>query len=152
MSIGQAGFMAVGAYTSAILATKFNVPVYGAMVLGGLAAMAVAAVIGFPLSRIRTVYFVTVTMFLGEIVRLVLFEWRTVTGGSTGMMGIPRPEAFSVFGIVHLDFSSRLQFCYLVFLVLFIVLLVLYNIDRSHIGTVLSAIGQEGPSFHRASA
>lgn len=145
MSIGQAGFMAVGAYTSAILATKFNVPVYGAMVLGGLAAMAVAAVIGFPLSRIRTVYFVTVTMFLGEIVRLVLFEWRTVTGGSTGMMGIPRPEAFSVFGIMHLDFSSRLQFCYLVFLVLFIVLLVLYNIDRSHIGTVLSAIGQEEP-------
>lgn len=143
MSIGQAGFMSIGAYTSAILAVKFQVPVYGAMLLGGVASMVFAALIGFPLSRIKTVYFVTVTMFLGEIIRLVGFEWRTMTGGATGMEGIPRPGVFLLPGILQVDFGDKLAFCYLVLFIALAVLLILYNIDRSHPGTVLSAIGQE---------
>jgi len=142
MSIGQAGFMAIGAYTSSILATKMNLPVYWAMLMGGLASMLLAALIGFPLSRIRTVYFVTVTMFLGEIIRLVAFEWRSVTGGSTGLESIPPPTAFSM-GILHVNFANRIYFCYLALFVLLFVILILYNIERSHAGTVLSAIGQE---------
>lgn len=143
VSIGQAGFMAIGAYTSAILATKFNFPPYSALLMGGLAAMVLAALIGYPLARVKTVYFVMVTMFLGEIIRLVLFEWRTMTGGSTGMMGIPRPKAFSILGILQIDFSNRFQFCYLALAVLLLILLCLYNIERSHFGTVFAAIGQE---------
>jgi branched-chain amino acid transport system permease protein len=135
--------MAIGAYTSAILATKFNFPTCAAMLMGGLAAMSLAALIGYPLARVRTIYFVMVTMFLGEIIRLVLFELRTITGGSTGMMGIPRPEALSVFRIFQIDFSSRFQFCYLALAMLVIILLVLYNIERSHLGIVLAGIGQE---------
>lgn len=143
ISIGQAGFMAIGAYTSAILTTKFNFPIYGALLMGGVAAMVLAALIGYPLSRVRTIYFIMVTMFIGEIIRLVLFEWRNLTGGSTGMMGIPRPEAFSVFGIFQIDFSNRFQFCYLALALLLLTLLILYNIERSHLGTILAAIGQE---------
>ncbi len=143
MSIGQAGFMSIGAYTSAILAVKFQMPVYGAMLLGGVASMVFAVLIGFPLSRIKTVYFVMVTMFLGEIIRLVGFEWRTMTGGATGMEGIPRPGVFPLPGILQVDFGGKLAFCYLVLFIALAVLLILYNIDRSHPGTVLSAIGQE---------
>ena len=143
MSIGQAGFMAIGAYTSAILSTRFGFHVYGAMLAGGLAAMLVAAIIGFPLSRIKTIYFVTVTMFFAEIVRLVIFEWTSVTGGSTGMMNIPSPEAFSVLGLFQVDPSTKFQFCYLTLGVLLLILLVLRNIDKSHLGTVVGAVGQE---------
>ncbi|MBN1225867.1 MAG: branched-chain amino acid ABC transporter permease [Deltaproteobacteria bacterium] len=143
VSIGQGGFMAVGAYTSAILAVKFNIPVYWAMLSGGLASMMLAALIGFPLSRIKTVYFVMITMFLSEIIRLVVLEWRTVTGGSTGLESIPRPAAFSLLGIIQVDFSNKFYFCYLALFMLLVILLILYNIDRSHSGTVLSAIGQE---------
>jgi branched-chain amino acid transport system permease protein len=143
MSIGQAGFMAIGAYASAILTVKFHVPVFGSMVLGGLFAMAAAALIGYPLSRVKTIYFVMVTMFLGEIIRLVLFEWRTMTGGSTGMISIPRPEAFSVLGMIQIDFSDRFQFCYLSLALMFIILLLLRNIERSQLGKVFMAIGQE---------
>ena len=142
-SIGQAGFMAIGAYTSAILAAKFNFPTYSALLMGGLAAMVLPALIGYPLARVRTVYFVMVTMFLCEIIRLVLFEWRNMTGGSTGMMGIPSPEAFSIVGILQIDFSHRFQFCYLALGLLFLILLTLYNIERSHLGAVFAAIGQE---------
>ncbi|MGA2110252.1 MAG: branched-chain amino acid ABC transporter permease [Syntrophorhabdales bacterium] len=143
MSIGQAGFMAIGAYTSAILAAKCGIPVYLSMLGGGCAATVLAALIGFPLSRIRTIYFVMVTMFLGEIIRLVVFEASSLTGGSTGLMGIPRPKAFSFFGLLQIDFSNKFHFCYLVLLLLLIILLVLYNIHRSHAGTALAAIGQE---------
>lgn len=143
MSIGQAGFMAVGAYTSAILATKFNMPVYGALVMGGLASMALAALVGFPLSRVRSVYFVMVTMFLGEVIRLLVFEWRGMTGGSTGMMGIPKPETFSLLGIAQIDFSNRFYFCYLALLILIFILVVLYRIERSQLGVALAGVGQE---------
>jgi len=143
MSIGQAGFMAVGAYTSAILATRFNVPVYGALVMGGLASMALAALVGFPLSRVRSVYFVMVTMFMGEVIRLLIFEWRGMTGGSTGMMGIQRPEALSLLGIVQLDFTNRFHFCYLAFFLLLFTLLVLYRIERSGLGIAIAGLGQE---------
>jgi len=145
MSIGQAGFMAIGAYTSAILAARFNVPIYVALLMGGLASMAVAGVIGFPLSRVRTVYFVMVTMFLGEVIRLLIFEWRSMTGGSTGMMSIPRPESISFFGLLRVDFTERFAFSYLALVLLVIVLLVLYRIERSHLGIVLAGIGQEEP-------
>ena len=143
MSIGQAGFMAVGAYASAILAKKFGVPVSVAMIAGGLAAMVLAGLIGYPLSRVRSIYFVMVTMFLGEIIRLALFELRGLTGGSTGMMAIPRPGVFSFFGFFQVNFADRLTFCYLMLAVLLAVLLVLYNIERSPLGSTLAAVGQD---------
>jgi branched-chain amino acid transport system permease protein len=143
MSIGQAGFMAVGAYASSILAVKLNVPVYWSMLIGGFASMLLAALIGFPLSRIKTVYFVTVTMFLAEIIRLVGLEWSSVTGGSTGLDNIPQPAAFSFLGLFQVNFTDKTYFCYLALFVLLFVLLVLYNLERSHAGTVLAAIGQE---------
>jgi branched-chain amino acid transport system permease protein len=143
MSIGQAGFMAIGAYTSAALAMKAGLPVYLSMIAGGAAGTVLAAAIGFPLSRIRTVYFVTVTMFLGEIIRLALFEWRSLTGGSTGLMGIPGLGTCKPFGLFTVDFGNKLHFAYLVLIVVLFVLLVLYNIHRSHAGTALAAIGQE---------
>jgi len=143
MSIGQAGFMAVGAYTSAILAIKFNFPLYGAFLMGGVAAMVLAVLIGYPLSRVRTIYFVMVTMFLGELIRLFLFEWRSMTGGSTGMIGIPRLEILSSFGLSRIGLGERFEICYLGLALMFIVLIVLYNIERSYLGTLFSAIGQD---------
>jgi branched-chain amino acid transport system permease protein len=143
MSIGQAGFMAIGAYASAVLTMKAGVPVCLSVILGGVAGAVIALMIGFPLSRIRTVYFVTVTMFLGEIIRLVLFEWSSLTGGSTGLMGIPGLGTWSFFGLFQIDFTNKLHFAYLMLIVVICVLLILYNLHRSHAGTVLAAIGQE---------
>lgn len=143
MTIGQAGFMAIGAYTSAVLTTKCGIPVYVSMLAGGITGAVIAAAIGFPLSRIRTVYFVTVTMFLGEIVRLALFEWSSLTGGSTGLMSIPSIGVYNFFGFFRIDFTNKLHFSYLVLIITLLVLLILYNIHRSHSGTALAAIGQE---------
>jgi branched-chain amino acid transport system permease protein len=143
MSIGQAGFMAVGAYTSAILATKFNLPVPVSILLGGVLSMVLAGLIGFPLSRLKTIYFVMVTMFLGEIIRLVIFEWSDMTGGSTGMTGIASWGAVTIPGLGEIDFSHRLAFSYLAACIMIACLLFLYSLERSQRGLVLRALGQD---------
>lgn len=143
MSIGQAGFMGIGAYTSAIMVVKYHFPVYVGLLMGGVAATTLAALIGYPLARVRTIYFAMVTMFLGEIIRLAIYEWRDLTGGSTGLIGIPRPTAFSLFGIWNIDFATRIHFCYLALVLLLLMLLVFHRMEQSQLGTALAAIGQE---------
>jgi branched-chain amino acid transport system permease protein len=143
MSLGQAGFMAVGAYTSAILGAHFHIPALGGLLLGGVAAAALGAVVGYPLSRVKTVYFVMVTMFLGEVVRLAIYEWSNITGGSTGMIGIPGFGAYNIFGWFEVDFIDRMQFCYLALILLSATLAILFNLTKSPIGIILGAIGQE---------
>ena len=76
VSLGHAGFMGIGAYTSAILSMKYGLSTYEALFAGGLAAMVLAALIAYPVMRVRTVYFSMLTMFLGRVVTLVITEWR----------------------------------------------------------------------------
>lgn len=143
MSIGQAGFMAVGAYTSAILATTFEMPVLVSILAGGVLSMLLAGLIGYPLSRLKTIYFVMVTMFFGEIIRLLIFEWSSLTKGSTGMTGITPLGKVSLFGLFSIDFSHRLEFSYFLVCIMLAILIFLYNLERSQRGLILQAVGQD---------
>jgi branched-chain amino acid transport system permease protein len=87
VTLGQAGFMAIGAYCSALL-TKSGVPFVVALVAGALAAAVVALVVGAPAVRIRGIYLMILTLGFGEIVR-VFFENFAPTGGIAGLSGIP---------------------------------------------------------------
>src|SRR5438105_2026719 len=69
VSLGQAGFMAVGAYASAILTQKFGIPFPVALVFGGLVAGFVGFVVGFPALRIRGIYLLLLTLGFSEIVQ-----------------------------------------------------------------------------------
>lgn len=89
--LGQAAFMGIGGYTSALLVTKLEVPFLLALVASGAAAALLALVVGPIMLRLRGVYFVLVTFTLGEIVRLVFTEWVSLTGGSEGISQIPAP-------------------------------------------------------------
>ena len=101
--------------------------------------MIAAAVIAFPFVRVTGVYFAMLTMFLGEVVRLIIVEWNSLTGGVTGLTGIPPMGVVSFFGIT-VDFSNLLPYSYFVLAVMVVILLVLYRIDRSFLGTSLAAI------------
>ena len=142
MSMGTMAFAGIGAYTSAILMMRLNFPIWAAFPLAGFAAMAVAAVIAFPFVRVTGIYFAMLTLFFGEVVRLVISEWSTMTGGVTGLLGIPSIGTLSFFGI-NIDFANLLPYCYFVFVVMLLTLLILYRIDRSHLGTTLAAIERD---------
>jgi len=88
LSLGQGGFMAIGAYVSAYLTSHFNMPFLPALVAGGLAAGVVGAAVGFPALRIKGVYLIILTMGFGEIVRVFFLNFEP-TGAASGLGGIP---------------------------------------------------------------
>jgi branched-chain amino acid transport system permease protein len=134
--------MSIGAYTSGILVMKLGFSAYVAILLGGVAAMVLAAVIAYPITRVRTVYFAMLTLFLGEVIRLVITEGREITGGTSGLINIRPLDPISILGL-HINFAARLPNYYFVLIFMLMVLLFLYKVDRSYIGITFKAIAQD---------
>ena len=91
ISIGHAGFYAIGAYASVLLATKFGVPFWIAALAGVTLTIVTSLVIAAPTLRTRGVYLAMVTLAFGFVVFFVVNNWTDVTGGPSGIFGIQRP-------------------------------------------------------------
>jgi branched-chain amino acid transport system permease protein len=87
VSLGQAGFMAVGAYVSAILTQKFGMPFAVALILGGVVSAVIGIVVGFPALRIKGIYLLLLTLGFSEILSVVALSWEYV-GGAQGFRQI----------------------------------------------------------------
>ncbi|WP_053368477.1 branched-chain amino acid ABC transporter permease [Bacillus sp. FJAT-27245] len=83
-SIGHAGFLAVGAYSSAVMTMMFELPFAVAIIVGGLAAAVAGLIIGIPSLRLKGDYLAIATLGFGEIVRIALLNFDYV-GGARGM-------------------------------------------------------------------
>jgi ABC-type branched-subunit amino acid transport system ATPase component/ABC-type branched-subunit amino acid transport system permease subunit len=90
-SLGHAGFYAVGAYTGALLTTKAGVGFWTAFPFAILVAAAVGVLVALPALKVEGPYLAMVTIAFGIIVESVLVEWSDVTGGTQGVLNIPRP-------------------------------------------------------------
>ncbi len=89
LSIGNAGFMAVGAYVSAILTVHAHVPLLPALIIGGLVAGVTGVLVGFPVLRLKGIFLAMATLAFGEIVRNFFMNVLTsLTGGVYGFRGI----------------------------------------------------------------
>ena len=89
LSIDNAGFMAIGAYVSAILTVHLHLPLLPALVAGGCIAGIVGLLVGFPALRIKGIFLAMVTLAFGEIVRNFFMNFLTsLTGGAYGFRGI----------------------------------------------------------------
>jgi branched-chain amino acid transport system permease protein len=84
-SIGHAGFLAVGAYVSAIITMKFELPFVLAIIIGGIVAALAGLLVGIPTLRLRGDYLAIATLGFGEIIRIVFLNIEYV-GGASGMM------------------------------------------------------------------
>jgi branched-chain amino acid transport system ATP-binding protein len=91
ISLGHAGFYAIGAYTCAILTTKLGWDFWLALPLAGALAAAAGGVLAVPALRVRGPYLAMVTIAFGFVVEQSAAELRELTGGWNGIMGIPRP-------------------------------------------------------------
>ncbi|GBG56768.1 ABC transporter [Sporomusaceae bacterium FL31] len=118
-SIGHAGFMAVGAYLSAVLTVKMQLPFLVAIIGGALGAGFLGFVIGLPTLRLKGDYLAIATLGLGEIIRITILNIPYV-GGASGFMGIPRYTnfiwvcalaVFTVYFIKNLINSSHGRAC-----------------------------------------
>jgi len=90
LSLGNAGFMSIGAYTTAVLTTRYGVPMPAGIALGALLAAAAGVVIGIPSLRLTGVYLAIATLGFGEVIRVAFVNWETLTGGAVGIAAIPQ--------------------------------------------------------------
>lgn len=131
VSMAHAGFMSIGAYTSAVLARYVGWSPWFTMPLGALATMLIAVLVGFPFSRVRTIYFSMVSLFFGIGILSVNSIFGKYTGHINGMIGIP-----------PLFVGSRVPY-YFFFLGLMVVcLIMLWRFETCRIGVCLKAIDQ----------
>ncbi|RJG43564.1 MULTISPECIES: high-affinity branched-chain amino acid ABC transporter permease LivM [unclassified Mesorhizobium] len=97
LDLGYVAFYAVGAYSYALLGTHFGWSFWILLPAAGLMAAFWGVILGFPVLRLRGDYLAIVTLAFGEIIRLVLINWREVTNGSAGISGIPKVSFFGLF-------------------------------------------------------
>lgn len=95
-SMGHAGFMAIGAYTSALITKTFDIPIFGGVICGMLAALLIGLIIGYPTLKLKGDYFVIATLGIGEVTKLIIENLPDVTGGSRGLTDIPAGVNFPV--------------------------------------------------------
>ncbi|QJQ00358.1 high-affinity branched-chain amino acid ABC transporter permease LivM [Herbaspirillum rubrisubalbicans] len=97
LDLGYVGFYAVGAYTYALCNQYFGLSFWECVPLSAAAAALFGFLLGFPVLRLRGDYLAIVTLGFGEIIRLLLNNLTSITGGPDGISGIPKP---TVFGLV----------------------------------------------------
>ncbi|BAQ09600.1 ABC-type branched-chain amino acid transport system, permease component [Bacillus sp. OxB-1] len=89
LSLGHAGFMSIGAYTSAILTLNYNVPIVLGLLAAALLTGLVGVLVGFPALRLQGVYLAIATLGLGEVIRVLFINWEGLTNGAVGIAKIP---------------------------------------------------------------
>ncbi len=96
LDLGYVAFYAVGAYSFALLSQTFGLGFWTCLPLAGLFAGTWGVMLGFPVLRLRGDYLAIVTLAFGEIIRIVLLNAASITGGPNGISGIPRPTLFGL--------------------------------------------------------
>lgn len=103
LDLGYVAFYAVGAYSYALLGTHFGWSFWILLPAAGAMAALWGVILGFPVLRLRGDYLAIVTLAFGEIIRLVLINWREVTNGAAGISGVPK---ISFFGVISFNVSD----------------------------------------------
>lgn len=137
LSLAQAAFFGIGAYTSGILTSHFGLNPWLVMPIGMLFAAAVAWLLGIPALRLKGHYLAMATLGFGVIVNIILNEEVNWTGGPSGMADIP---GLSLAGT---KITSEIAYYYLVWSTVFIVLLFCFLVLHSRVGRALRAIHEE---------
>ncbi len=132
-SLGHAAFFGVGAYAAAWTAQHLTTSPL-TLVVGVLAAAAVAVVVGVVAVRSSGIFFLMLTLAVGELVQQTADSWESVTGGSNGLYGVP---AQSVGGMV-VDQTATIYWYVLAFFALGMA--VLWAVSASPLGTVLRGV------------
>ena len=155
LDLGYVAFYAVGAYSYALLATNFGLSFWICLPLAGILASLWGVMLGFPVLRLRGDYLAIVTLAFGEIIRLVITNWQSLTGGPNGIASIPRPSLFGIpltpgddglAALLGIEFSPTHRIVFLFYLALALALLtnwVTIRLRRLPIGRAWEALRED---------
>ncbi|MGD9138282.1 MAG: branched-chain amino acid ABC transporter permease [Desulfobacterales bacterium] len=131
MNFGHALFFGVGAYGAALLNSHLNIPPWGSIPLGAMAAVIAGLVIGIPCLRLRGTYLALTTLAFPIILMGIVFAFPDFTGGELGISGLDR--------IVR----SRVGFYYIAVAIMFVLVIAMWKITDSNIGIIFHAIRED---------
>ena len=140
LDLGFAAYYGIGAYTYALLASPqfgIHIPFWGMLLVGGVVAALIGALISIPVLRLRGDYLAIVTLGFGEIVRMLLLNLKGLTNGSQGIIGIDKPV---LFGMV---FNTGTHFYYLIFVLIGLFIFLTNRLIHSRIGRAWLAIRED---------
>jgi len=137
LSLAHAAFMGIGGISSALLVKEGGLSFWLALPLAGLLAAAIAVVVGFPILRVKGIYFLIITFAFNELVGIIIRNWKFL-GGYVGIIDVPRPNH-----IGGIDFSSKVDYYYLILFLAIVTIIVLYRIYSSRIGRIFTSIGED---------
>ena len=145
VSFAQAGFMMIGAYTTACLMKYLGLSFWLALPLGGVVAAAVAVAIGIPTLRLRGAYFFLITFAFGEVIRLFFNNaWESVFGGVMGIHEIPGPSTIEIPYLFTLVFDKtyvgNTSYYYLVLAFFAVTMLIMRQVDRTRVGKTIVGV------------
>ncbi|MFZ1325373.1 MAG: branched-chain amino acid ABC transporter permease [Candidatus Contendobacter sp.] len=137
-NMGHAAFYAMGAYTTAILNTRYQIPVLWTLPLSAAVAGAFALAVARPVVHLRGDYLLIVTIGVGEIVRIALInDVFGITGGANGIFGISRPK---LFGVV---IRQPQQFFYLIWGFVALTIVLFLRLKKSRFGRALNYLRED---------
>ena len=137
ISLGHAAFFAIGAYGSAIGTASYGLPAWPMMISVALIAACVALAVGVPALKLSGHYLAMATLGFNIVIYTILVQWDTVTGGPSGLAGIP------YLAVGSLAFDNEVTFHYLVWTFAMLALLLCLNLVRSGAGRGLAALAED---------
>lgn len=137
VSMGHAAFYGIGAYASALAAIHFGINWVVCVIAAAIAAGVIGVLIGIPALKLSGGYLVICTVGFGELVRLILLNWVSLTRGPMGLVNIPRPVLFGV------TIKSGSQYMVVALTLFLLIYLILHNILNSKYGRNLKAIRED---------
>lgn len=157
LDLGYVAFYAVGAYAYALLGSHYGLSFWILLPAAGAMAAFWGVMLGFPVLRLRGDYLAIVTLAFGEIIRLVLINWREVTNGSAGISGIPKVTFFGLMTfnstdpnyigkVLHIAQSSAYYKIFLYYLILALALLTAFvtiRLRRMPVGRAWEALRED---------
>ena len=138
VSIVQAGFMGIGAYSTALMGIHFDLPVWLTIILAPFVTAIFALLTGYPSLRVKGHYFAIVTLAFNMVIFIVLMNFHQLTQGEAGITGIPKPGGKDAL----FNWRDRETYYYFVLIIAALMTGLAALIVRSRIGQILVAIRQ----------
>ena len=135
LSLGQAAFQSLGAYSTIVFTQTFGIPLPVSIILGGLVAAFFGFIIGFPTLKLEGDYLAIVTLAFGEIIRVFLVNLKSITGGPNGIQ-------FTTIFTSSLNHGSMISYLSIIGSLILIIVL-LQNFLRSTYGRAILAVRED---------
>jgi branched-chain amino acid transport system permease protein len=137
VSLGHSAFFGVGAYSAALMATRWNASPWLGMLVGAVVATGAGLIIGYLSNRLKGPYFALATIAFSQVLLIVASRWRGFTAGSEGVPVPFRP------GFWTLGFASKVSWVYLILCLALAVYVVQIYLERSRIGYRLAGVRED---------